>query len=110
MDESLDTLASTTSRIASWAPGGATPLLDTVRDAFGRPAPAAAVLDAHEPAVKRWLAARLFGNWIAYQGDGLGAIVRYLRGCLAIFAAELARDGDPLEAIRRSDLLIVHTA
>jgi hypothetical protein len=50
------------------------------------------------------------GNWIAYQADGLEAIVRYLRGCLGIFAAEFARDGNPLEAIRRSDLQIVHKA
>jgi hypothetical protein len=44
------------------------------------------------------------------QADCLEAIVRYLRGCLGIFAAELARDGNPLEAIRRSDLQIVHKA
>jgi len=50
----------------------------------------------------------LFGNWIAYQGDGLQAIVPYLYGCLATFTAELARDGSPFGAIRRSDLQIVH--
>ncbi len=72
--------------------------------------PPTAVLDVHDRALKRWLAARLFGNWIAYQGDGLQAIVRYLHGCLATFITELARDGSPLEAIRRSDLLIVHKA
>ena len=109
-DVSLDTLASITNRIAVWSPGNTTPLLHAVRDAFAVPAPPAATINAHEPAVKRWLAARLFGNWIAYQGDGLEAIVRYLRGCLAIFATELARDGRPLEAVRRSDLLIVHKA
>jgi hypothetical protein len=70
--------------------------------------PPTAALDAHEPALKRWLAARLFGNWVAYQGDGLQAIIRSLRGCLATFTTELARDGSPLEAIRRSDLLILH--
>jgi len=109
-DVSLDTLASITNRIAVWSPGNTTPLLHAVRDAFAVPAPPAATINAHDPAVKRWLAARLFGNWIAYQGDGLEAIVRYLRGCLAIFATELARDGRPLEAVRRSDLLIVHKA
>jgi hypothetical protein len=107
---SLDVLASTTSRIASWSPATAAPLLHAVRDRFGTLAPPTAILEAHEPALKRWLAARLFGNWIAYQGDGLQAIVRYLRGCLAIFSTELARGGGPLEAIRRSDLLIVHKA
>ena len=68
------------------------------------------MLEVQDRAVKRWLAARLFGNWIAYQGDGLPAIVRYLRDCLATVTTELARDGNPLEAVRRSDLLIVHKA
>jgi Fe-S-cluster containining protein len=106
----LDTIAAATIRIAAWSPGGATPLIHAVREGFDMPVPAAAALSAHEPALKRWLAARLFGNWIAYQGDGLDAIVRYLRRCLATFTTELARDGSPLEAIRRSDLLIVHNA
>ena len=105
---SLDVLASATGRIAAWSPGERRPLLHAVRDAFGTLAPPTAVLDEHEPALKRWLAARLFGNWIAYQGDGLHAIVRYLHDCLATFMTELARDGSPLEAIRRSDLQIVH--
>jgi len=110
-DISLGALASTTDRIASWTPGGATPLLHTVHDAFGTLSPPpTAVLEVNDRALKRWLAARLFGNWVAYQGDGLQAIVRYLRGCLAAFATELARDGSPLEAIRRSDLRIVHHA
>jgi Fe-S-cluster containining protein len=109
---SLDALDSTTGRIAAWSPGGPTPLLHAVRDAFGTLAPPTSpgVPVGHELALKRWLAARLFGNWIAYQEDGLQAIVRYLHGCLATFTTELARDGSPLEAIRRSDLLIVHNA
>jgi Fe-S-cluster containining protein len=109
----LDTLDETTGRIAAWSPGDGTPLPHAVRDAFDLLAPApsgAGVLSAQESAIKRWLAARLFGNWIAYQGDGLHAIVRHLRGCLATFTTELARDGSPLEAIRRSDLAIVHNA
>jgi Fe-S-cluster containining protein len=105
---SLDALASATDRITSWSTAETRPLLHATRDAFGTLAPPTAVLDNHEPALKRWLAARLFGNWVAYQGDGLQAIVRYLHGCLATFATELARDGSPLEAIRRSDLQIVH--
>lgn len=109
-DVSLDALDSTTARITTWSPGPA-PLLHAVLDAFGMLAPpATAALKVHDRALKRWLAARLFGNWIAYQGDGLQAIVRHLRGCLATFTAELARDGSPLEAVRRSDLLIVHNA
>jgi Fe-S-cluster containining protein len=110
-DTSLDALAAATGRAASWAPGGTEPLQYAVRDAFGMLAPPPTdTLDVQDRAVKRWLAARLFANWIAYQGDGLQAIVRYLRDCLATFTAELARDGSALEAIRRSDLLIVHKA
>ena len=92
-DVSLDVLESATGRVTTWSPGDPSPLLHAVRDAFGTVAPPTAVLDAHEPALKRWLAARLFGNWIAYQADGLQAIVRHLRRCLATFTAELARDG-----------------
>src|SRR4029079_14704402 len=51
-DVSLDSLASATPRIASWSPGGATPLLPSVRDAFVRLAPPAGVMGAHGPAVK----------------------------------------------------------
>jgi hypothetical protein len=110
-DESLDALASATSWITSWSPGGTTPLQHLVRDAFGMlTPPSTGALEVQDRAIKRWLAARLFGNWIAYQGDGLQAIVRYLRDCLATVTTELAGDGNALEAIRRSDLAIVHKA
>src|SRR5258708_29632910 len=110
-DVSIIGLAAATSRIVSWSAGGTGPLLHAVHDAFGMLAPPpTAVLDAHEPALKRWLAARLFGNWVAYQGDGLQPIVSSLRGCLATFTTELARDGSPLAAIRPSDPLILHKA
>jgi Fe-S-cluster containining protein len=109
-DVSLDALAAATGRIVRWWPGTATPLLHAVRDAFGMLAPPTDVLEPHQQALKRWLAARLFGNWQAYQGDGLPAIVTYLRGCVATFTTELERDGSALEAFRRSDLLILHKA
>jgi Fe-S-cluster containining protein len=104
---SVEALAIATGRIARWTPG-TVPLLHAVRDAFDTVAPPTGVLEPHEPALKRWLAARLFATWIAYQGDGLETTVRYLRTCLGTFGRELARDGNPLEAIRRSDLFIVH--
>jgi Fe-S-cluster containining protein len=108
---SLDALASATGHIASWSPGSAEPLHHIVCAAFGRlPPPPADTLDVQDRAIKRWLAARLFGNWIAYQQDGLQAIVRYLQSCLETVTTELARDGHALEAIRRSDLLILHRA
>ena len=106
---SLDALEAATARVRLWSPGGESPLQHAVRDAFGMltPPPTEA-LEIHDRALKRWLAARLFGNWVAYQGDGLHAIVAYLRVCLGTFTTELARDGQALEAIRRSDLLILH--
>ena len=80
-----------------------------MHDAFDTlPSPPAAATAAHDPAVKRWLAARLFGSWIAYQGDSLRTLVRYLRACHDVFLVELARDGNALQAIRRSDCLIIH--
>ena len=106
---SLDTLDAATRRVEQWSPGeGTAPLLHAVRDAFGLLSPPTAVLADHEPALKRWLAARLFGTWIAYQGNGLRTIVRYLHACLDVFTIELARDRDALQAIRRCDHLIVH--
>jgi Fe-S-cluster containining protein len=108
-DASLDALVSTTARITSWSPGGPEPLEHIVRETFGMlTLPSTVTLRIQDRAVKRWLAARLFGNWIAYQADGLHAIVRYLQHCLATFTIELQRDGRALEAIRRSDLVIVH--
>ena len=105
---SLDALDSTTARVAIGRPAVQHRSARGPRRLRMLPPPPTAALEAHDRALKRWLAARLFGNWIAYQGDGLSAIVRYLRGCLATFTTELARDGSPLEAVRRSDLLIVH--
>ena len=103
----LDALDETTARIASWTPGSGE-LLDTVHasfDALGADAPDTS---RDRAAVKRWLAARLFGAWILYQGNGLAATIAYLRVCLATFEQEAAVDGSVLEAIRRSDLKIVH--
>ena len=78
-----------------------------------------------DPAVRAYLAARLFGNWIAYYGQGVHAIVEYLRVCLSVLKLEAARhqaraltNGSAssalspwqtvTEAIRSADLLLVH--
>lgn len=68
--------------------------------------------------VKRYLAARLFANWVSYQGRGVRSIVEWLRVCLSVLRNELTRrvasTGSPLdpaqflEAVRRTDLLVVH--
>jgi len=106
----VDALHTATARVAQWDPAGHTRLDATVEDAFAEAVMPSGVLRPFDPAVKRWLAARLFGTWISYQGNGLMTIVRYLRTCLDIFDVELARDHKPLEAIRRADHSIVHEA
>jgi hypothetical protein len=81
-----------------------------------------AVVDAgysrlHAP-VRRWLAAKAFGSWVALQGDGVRTTVASLRLALGVLRAEAARGcadaarelDAPLlkEAFRRSDLLLQH--
>jgi hypothetical protein len=108
--DALAALAGVTSRIARWTPGSGD-LRNTVVDSFDSVAPAGEVTAyPHALAVKRWLAARLFGSWTAYQGDGgIASTVRYIQSCFDTLTRELAIDGDTREAIRRSDLKIVHT-
>ena len=104
----LALLDDVTAAIASWTPGcGA--MVDAVERAFAdiRPQPSTTIAP-YEPALQRWLAARLFGTWIAYQGRGLETIVRYLLLCHHAFEREIEHSGRPLEAIRRSDYHLVH--
>ncbi|HET7619839.1 MAG TPA: YkgJ family cysteine cluster protein [Vicinamibacterales bacterium] len=133
----LDQVDAATQRITQWSPGE-TPLVDAVIRAFAQGDEAASTVDddalvrlvrraasdpsgrkalTHMPgAIGRWLAARAFACWIAYQGRGLRTIVLYLRACLAVLAAELAQNGgrvdraSAIEAIRRADLLLLHQA
>jgi len=70
--------------------------------------------------VRAYLAARLFGNWVAYYGQGLHAVVDYLRVSLAVVKMEAVRhhargsSTSPWqtvnEAVRNADLLLVHLA
>jgi len=67
--------------------------------------------------VKRYLAAKCFASWSAYQGEGLRTTARLIEAALAVLQVESARRADgPLEraalveAVRRSDLLLVHLA
>jgi hypothetical protein len=76
-------------------------------------------IGAFEPAIRNYLAARLFGNWIAYQGRGWRTIVAWLRTSLGVLENELARgcgaSGQPLTAddviaaFAAADRLLVHT-
>jgi Fe-S-cluster containining protein len=70
-----------------------------------------------DPMVRAYLAARLFGNWVAYSGLGLHAIVEYLRVARSILKLEAARhdagaSSSPwqivAEATRHADLLLLH--
>jgi hypothetical protein len=73
----------------------------------------------HTP-LKRYLAAKAFASWTAYQGRGVATIVRGLEAALALVRVEAARqcrnaraplDADRLkEAIRQADFILNHLA
>ena len=75
---------------------------------------------AHAGAAGRYLAAKAFGSWIAYQADAAVTLSRWLTLCHAVLRVECARAcgdaGRPLDrdllvqAIRQADLLLVHYA
>ncbi len=57
--------------------------------------------------IGRYLAARAFGSWMAYQGGGIAAVLGHLRFALSLLRERLAQL--PLkEAIRQTDLQILH--
>jgi len=84
--------------------------------------------DEIDGAVRAYLAARLFGNWVAYYGQGLHAIVEYLKVALAVVNMEIVKTevveveaarhharespSSPWQtakkALRSADLLLVH--
>ena len=107
-DAALGALEQVSARIAVWTPGDGS-LAHRVQDVFATAAPPTAELGPDDVAVKRWLAARVFACWLAYQKDGLRAIVAYLQSCFRMFAEERARDDNTREAIRRTDLRVMHT-
>ncbi len=104
----LDALDRVSGRIGGWTADDG-PLVTRVHDAFAAAAPPTAALGRDDVAIKRWLAARLFACWLAYQKDGLAAIVDYLNSCVRLFAEERARGENAREAIRRTDLRVMHT-
>ncbi len=72
------------------------------------------------PVVQRYRAAKVFGSWAAYTADGLSAVLRVADIADAVLRIEVVRhcmaadrplDAELLkQAIRQSDLLIVHYA
>jgi hypothetical protein len=67
--------------------------------------------------IVNYLSARAFGNWVAYQGQGLRTIVAWLRACYDVLRLHIVRSGPPssitrqavLEAVRHTDLVMLHT-
>jgi hypothetical protein len=96
-------------------PAGLTPPVRP-RDLEARLPAAFDAIEQHRGAVGRWLAAKAFASWIAYQSSGLHAVAGYLRACLDVLTVEAARDrrtgaaNGMLDAIRSADLLLVHLA
>jgi len=93
---------------------GPVPELDNVWGSLVEPS-----IAAYDAAIRNYLGARLFGNWMAYEGRGMRSILAWLRMALAVFRNELARRSarcgspperaDVLEAFRATDLLLLHT-
>ena len=103
-------------RLTAGSAGDLAPILDFEtqwRDRAG-----IASIDWFDRGMKNYLAARLFGNWIAYQGQGLRSIVEWVRTCAAtvhhFVLQRLIGSGVPLdpagfiESVRSADLLLLH--
>ena len=79
---------------------------------------AAAPFERFDQGMKNYLAARLFGTWMAYQGRGLRSTVAWLQTAAALVRhhflkrvmAAPAHPGadDFIEAVRMTDLLLLH--
>ena len=73
---------------------------------------------AFAPVIERFLAAKVFGNWAAYQGDGIPAIREAVRTAHRVLMDEIetacreagrSLDADVLlRAIRETDLRLLH--
>jgi hypothetical protein len=113
------------------APASFESILDTIPDGLARPdMPAdidATLAACVEPAwarfstpVRRYLAAKAFGSWSAYQGRGVRTLVAELVASEMVVRVEAARGcgavgrrlDEPLlhEAIRQADRLLMHLA
>jgi hypothetical protein len=78
------------------------------------------VWDEFRAPLNRYVAAKAFATWTAYQGRGLATVVRGLEAALALVRVEAARecraadrrlDADLLrEAFRSADYLLNHLA
>lgn len=79
---------------------------------------AAGPFQRFDRAMKNYLAARLFANWIAYQGRGLRSSIEWLQTAAALVRHQFLRrvlataappgPDDFIEAVRMADLLLLH--
>lgn len=116
--EALAVVADATERVRFWSPSSR-PLREAVADAFDMAASNARTLHPRLPpdlerGILNYLAARAFGNWIAYQGRGLRTIVAWLHACHDALRATIGDEGAPTRAtvtnaIRSTDLWMLHT-
>ena len=117
----LDIIDAATEDIREWVPGAET-LATRVVEAFGRVEGSRLRDDlpgTHlDTAVNRYLGARLFGNWMAYQGRGWRSIVAWLRLAGDVLNDELLartvegralHDDDFVAAVGAADLFLLHT-
>lgn len=93
-----------------WRPGGQT-LAAAVADLEARPAeggtPAGSAEEVAEQVVRRYLAARGFASWAAYQGGGPVGVLDGLDEALRLVRATAPRMG-LREAIRQADFRLIH--
>jgi hypothetical protein len=119
-EDALSDLARDLSTVQRWRPGS-TSLVEEIADLW-EPLPVstsvpAAVVPA-EVVIRRYLAARAFASWMAYQGNGPRAMVGSLFLTLDVLRQHVARragggDREPSreqlkEAIRQTDLMLIH--
>ncbi len=108
-DQALDLIAAATETVRRWTPADVVSLRDRVGEAFSSTAPPhEAQAGPFDRATKNYLAARLFANRIAYQGRGLRTIVEWLRICLSTLRTEMGKRQTFIEAIRSTDLTLIH--
>ena len=105
-EESLTRLRSDLAAVQRWRPGRRS-LSDEIRRLPKRPARWQPLPAPDEVIIRRYLAARAFASWMAYQGGGLAAVLGSLRFGLSILRSQ--RTHLPLkEALRQTDLHILH--
>jgi Fe-S-cluster containining protein len=121
-EENLDEDLQRVRLVRSAVPAGLTAPPPVERDLFrDRWAHTAPIVSGFDRTVRAYLAARLFGNWVAYHGRGLRSVVEYLDTCHAVLKVEAARHSacssmsSPWQtviepAIRSADLLLMHLA